>query len=73
MVSNCAIPPLSVLSHSLFSGSSKRLSLYDCLSKDCLTKDCLSKDCLIQVDGFYSLLLTAKRLDTEVRPDNGAM
>ena len=29
-------------------------------------------DKLPQVDGFYSLLLTAKRLDTEVRPDNGA-
>ena len=29
-------------------------------------------DKIPQVDGFYSLLLTAKRLDTEVRPDNGA-
>ena len=29
------------------------------------------RQCLTQVDGFYSLLLTAKRVDTEVRPDNG--
>ena len=42
------------------------------LSRSLFLFDCLTKGCITQVDGFYSLLLTAKRLDTEVRPDNGA-
>ena len=49
-----------MLSCSLFSASS-RLSFLRLSDKRFLT----------QVDGFYSLLLTAKRLDTEVSPDNG--